>query len=95
MQRERNLLLFKRTYNKLSNSKKMEIDAGAIMLELGAQLKRERCESFSVKRIAEAANLSTKTIWKIESGESVNFESLVKYLMALGYKIELKSNLFS
>lgn len=46
-------------------------------------------KGLSVKDVAEKTNLTTATIWNIETGRSMSLNSLDDYSRSLGYRISI------
>ncbi|MBN1331998.1 helix-turn-helix domain-containing protein [Candidatus Dojkabacteria bacterium] len=67
-------------------------DVKARQAEIGYQVKfMRRNVGVSATKLSELTGLSTKTIWKLERGEPVKLESLLKVLDVLQYEIEFLS----
>ena len=74
---------------KLGTSKSIRIDATISQSELGARLEYIRKTAhFSVRDLSRLTGLSKKTIWKLETGRSVNLRTLMIVLEALRYETE-------
>ncbi|MBN1331261.1 helix-turn-helix transcriptional regulator [Candidatus Dojkabacteria bacterium] len=71
------------------SEKRLRLDAMIRQSELGEQLKYlRRITHFSVRDLSKLIGLSKKTIWKLESGRSVNLSTLMIVLEALKYETE-------
>ena len=51
-----------------------------------------KAEKMTQSDVANAAGLSQQAVSRIEKGAGATMGSLIKYLMAIGYSIELKKN---
>ena len=64
----------------------------AILAELGERLARFRLNAnISQKQLASEAGISRKTVYNAESGQSIQMESLIRILRALGQLANLNA----
>ncbi|MBD3280898.1 helix-turn-helix domain-containing protein [Candidatus Dojkabacteria bacterium] len=74
---------------KLGTPESIRKDAMYRQAELGQQVQYMRQTShFSIRDLSEVTGLSKKTIWKLETGRSVNLSTLMIVLQALRYEPE-------
>ena len=63
-------------------------DATIRQSELGQQLRYIREEvGITIKELAELTGLSTKTIWKLETGRNVELGGFIRVLESLHYEL--------
>ena len=65
-------------------NKKLLLDDGAILKEIGARISQNRINfQLSQARLAEEAGVSKRTIERIESGQSTQMSSMIRVLRVL------------
>ena len=90
--RANNLKIQKRNYDNASKELQLTVDISTELMKLGTRMKQIRqSKNISIRKLAKKANISTKTIWKIENGKFVNIESILRMANILNCQIEINS----
>ncbi len=67
-----------------------EFQARIALQQLLVQMRK--AENMTQTDVANATGLSQQAVSRIERGAGATISSLIKYLMGIGYRIELKKN---
>lgn len=79
----------KREYDRFSSAQKQKINIAARRLELGQEIYLIRISNrISKANLAKEIGISTRSIWKLESGQSINIDTLLRVLEYFEYQIK-------